>query len=203
MARTKTLLLLAALAASIAVPVAAQSFSEGFTFLKAVRERDGNTAERILSNPSSTAVNVRDADTGETALHILVRGRDASWLTYMLGRGARPDTGDRQGNTPLILAAQVGWMEGAEILLARRANANVGNSRGETPLIYAVQRRDMPMVRLLMQNRADPNQTDHVTGNSAIDYARQDSRANTILRVLEGTRQPNAPNLSGPTPPRQ
>jgi ankyrin repeat protein len=201
MARTNRLLLLAALAVSIAVPVAAQSFSEGYTFLKAVRERDGNTAERILSNPSSTAINVRDAGTGETALHILVRGRDAAWLNFMLGRGARPDTADRQGNTPLILAAQLGWVDGAQILLDRRASPNLGNSRGETPLIFAVQRRDMPMVRLLMANRADPNQTDHVSGNSPIDYARQDARANAILRILEGARQPSAARITGPTIP--
>ena len=201
MARTKRLLLLTALAAAIAVPVAAQNFSDGFTFLKAVRERDGATADRILSNPSTTAINVRDPGTGETALHILVRGRDTGWLSFMLGRGARPDTGDREGNTPLIVAAQLGWMEGAEILLARRANANLGNSRGETPLMFAVQRRDMPMVRLLLQNRADPNQTDHVSGNSAIDYARQDNRAAAILRLLENPRQ-GAPTVSGLQPPR-
>lgn len=200
MARTNRLFLLAALAVAIAVPVAAQSFSEGYTFLKAVRERDGNTAERILSNPSTTAINVRDQDSGETALHILVRGRDINWLTYMLGRGARPDTGDRGGNTPLILAAQLGWIDGAETLLRRGASANLANSRGETPLIFAVQRRDMPMVRLLMQNRADPNLTDHVAGNSAIDYARQDSRATAILRVLEGTRQPSATPMPAPAP---
>lgn len=194
MARTHRLLLLAALTASIAVPVAAQNFSEGFTFLKAVRERDGATAERILSNPSSTAINIRDTSTGESALHILVRGRDSGWLSYMLGRGARPDTADREGNTPLIIAAQLGWIDGAEILLARRANPNLGNSRGETPLIFAVQRRDMPMVRLLLRNRANPNQTDHVSGNSPIDYARQDNRAAQILRLLENPAQStNAP----------
>ena len=48
--------------ALVAVPLAAQSFSEGFTFLKAVRERDGATAERILSNPASTAINHRDLE---------------------------------------------------------------------------------------------------------------------------------------------
>jgi ankyrin repeat protein len=201
MARTNRLLLAAALAAVIAVPVAAQSFSDGYTFLKAVRERDGATAERILSNPASTALNIRDPATGETALHILVRGRDSAWLGFMLGRGARPDTGDREGNTPLILAAQLGWAEGADILLSRRANPNLGNSRGETPLIFAVQRRDMPMVRLLLQNRANPNQTDHVSGNSPIDYARQDPRAAGILRLLEGTRQPGSLQINGPTAP--
>jgi ankyrin repeat protein len=198
MARTNRHLLLGALLAAVAVPVAAQSFSEGFTFLKAVRERDGATAERILSNPSSTAVNIRDTSTGETALHILVRGRDASWLNYMLARGARPDTGSNDGSTPLTLAAQLGWVEGAQLLLGRGANPNLGNSRGETPLILAVQRRDLQMVRLLLSQRADPNQTDNMSGNSAIDYARQDNRAAIILRELEQRRAPRAPTVAGP-----
>jgi len=188
MRSTKWLTLALAAAAAVAVPVAAQSFSEGYTFLKAVRERNGEVAQRILSNPSSTAVNARDQGSGESALHILVRGRDGSWLGFMLGRGARPDSASNDGTTPLILAAQLGWYEGAEQLLARRANPNLGNSRGETPLIFAVQRRDIQMVRLLLSQRANPSQTDSVSGNSAIDYARQDSRAAAILRLLEQQR---------------
>ena len=188
MRSTKWLNLALAAAALIAVPVAAQSFSDGYTFLKAVRERDGATAERILSNPSSTAVNYRDQGSGETALHILVRGRDRSWLAFMLGRGARPDSQANDGTTPLILAAQLGWYDGAEQLLLRRANPNLGNSRGETPLIFAVQRRDLQMVRLLLSRRANPSQTDNVSGNSPIDYARQDNRAAAILRLLEAPR---------------
>jgi uncharacterized protein len=188
MAKTKLLKLWTAAAALVAMPALAQSFSDGFTFLKAVRERDGATAQRILSNPSSTAVNTRDSGSGEGALHILVRGRDSDWLSFMLARGARPDGQSNDGTTPLILAAQLGWSEGAEQLLARGASPNLGNRRGETPLIFAVQRRDLQMVRLLLARRADPNQTDNVSGNSPIDYARQDSRAAAILRELERPR---------------
>ena len=177
-----------AAAALVAVPVAAQTFSDGYTFLKAVRERDGGTAQRILSNPSSTAINHRDSATGEGALHILVRGRDGSWLGFMLGRGARPDVANNEGTTPLVLAAQLGWYDGALQLLARGANPNLGNRSGVTPLIVAVQRRDLQMVRLLLSQRADPNQTDNVSGNSPIDYARQDNRAQAILRLLEARR---------------
>jgi ankyrin repeat protein len=178
----------AALLALIAAPLAAQSFSEGYTFLKAVRERDGAVAERILSNPSTTAINAREQSTGEGALHILVRGRDLTWLAYMLGRGARPDTPSNDGTTPLIIAAQIGWVEGAQQLLARRASANLANRSGVTPLIVAVQRRDLQMVRLLLSQRADPNQTDNVAGYSALDYAQQDPRAAAILRELQQSR---------------
>ena len=173
------------LLALIATPLVAQSFSDGYTFLKAVRERDGATAERILANPSSTAVNYRDPGSGESALHILVRGRDVTWLSYMLSHGCRPDSQSNDGTTPLILAAQLGWTEGAQQLLAWHANPNLGNRGGETPLIVAVHRRDLAMVRLLLSQHANPNQTDNLSGNSAIDYARQDNRAAAILHELE------------------
>ena len=175
----------AAILALLATPLVAQSFSEGFTFLKAVRDRDGTVAERILANPSSTAVNARDSGSGEGALHILVRGRDSTWLGFMLARGARPDMQSNDGTTPLILAAQLGWIEGGQELLARGANPNLGNRSGETPLIFAVHRRDIQMVRLLLGAHANPAQTDNLSGNSAVDYARQDPRAVQILRELE------------------
>jgi ankyrin repeat protein len=185
MTRMNRLGLAAAIVALIATPLLAQSFSDGYTFLKAVRERDPNAAERILANPATTAINARDPSTGEGALHILVRGRDLTWLAFMLGKGARPDSPSNDGTTPLILCAQLGWVEGATQLLARRASPNLANRRGETPLIVAVQRRDIQMVRLLLSQHADPNQTDNLSGNSAIDYARQDPRAAMILRELQ------------------
>lgn len=184
--------------AVVAVPAFGQ-FSESYNFLKAVRERDGAKVTQIVSNPSSTAINARDSGSGEGALHILVRGRDLGFLAFLLARGARPDIQDNQGNTPLILAASIGWAEGAETLLARRANPNLPNSRGETPLILAVQRRDIALVRLLMGRGADPNRSDSIAGYSALDYARRDNRAAAILRLLQA---PRAAQPAAAGPPR-
>ena len=200
----KVRLALAGLAV-LATPALAQvGFSEGYAFFKAVRERDGATVDRILSNPSSTAINSRDSDSGDAALHILVRRRDIGWLGYMLSNGARPDTPARDGATALALAAQIGWREGAERLLNARANPNQANNRGETPLIFAVQRFDGPMVRLLVARGADANQTDSVAGYSALDYARQDPRSASIVQILQVRPQPAARPIQGPTlpPPR-
>ncbi len=179
--------LLAAVLAVVAVPAFAQ-FSESYNFLKAVRERDGAKATEIVSNPASTAINARDGDSGEGALHMLVRGRDLNWLVFLLARGARPDLQDNQGNTPLIVAAQIGWAEGAEQLSARGSAVDQPNGRGETPLILAVQRRDLHLVRMLLGQGADPNRTDSVAGYSALDYAPRDTRAAPILRLIEAPR---------------
>ncbi len=170
--------------ALLAVPAISQNYSDGYTFLKGVRERDAETVNNLVSRPNPAILDYRDS-TGEGALHVLVRGRDLTWLAFLLSRGARPDAQMNDGTTPLILAAQLGWYPGAEQLLARRANPNLSNRNGETPLMFAVRRRDLAMVRLLRSQGADPNQTDNVQGYSALDYARQDSRATAILRALE------------------
>ena len=185
MRRMKPLALAAAALSLLAMPALGQSFSESYNFLKAVRDRDGATVQGMVATPNPAVLNAREGSDGEGALHIVTRGRDLNWLNFLLSRGARPDLQNNEGVTPLMLAAQLGWFEGAEILLARDADPNLGNSRGETPLILAVQRRDLAMVRLLRSQGADPNQTDNVAGYSALDYARQDRRAAAILRELE------------------
>jgi uncharacterized protein len=171
--------------ALIATPLLAQGSSESADFLEAVRERDKAAVEAILANPASTAINAREESSGERPIHIVTRDRDPTWLGFLLEHGARPDAPNRDGTTPLSLAVQIGWIEGAEQLLARRASVNAANGRGETPLILAVQRRDLAMVRLLLAHGADLRQTDHVAGMSALDYARQDPRAGEILTALE------------------
>ena len=191
--------LTASMVLMLAVPASGQqSFSDSFSFLKAVRERDGDKVTDLVSEPGSVVINTRDRGSGEGALHIVVRGRDLSWLSFLLGKGARPDIQSNRGETPLTLAAQIGWVEGAEQLLARRASVNLANGRGETPLILATQRRDLAMVRLLLGRGADPKRTDNVAGMSALDYARQDPRAGAVLKLLEAKAAPARP-VAGPT----
>ncbi|WP_166037091.1 ankyrin repeat domain-containing protein [Sphingosinicella sp. YJ22] len=202
MNRIHRILLAGALAAAVAVPaVAQQQFSDNTTMLKAVRERDGATVERLLADPSSNAVNARDTSTGEGLLHIVVRRRDIDWLAFLLGRRARPDMQSNDGSAPLHLAASIGWVEGAQQLLARRASVDIVNNRGETPLILAVQGRQLDIIPLLLQQGANPAHTDSVAGYSALDYARQDRRDPTIARLLESAparRQSQQP-IYGPT----
>ena len=194
-----------ALAASMALALAAmpaaaqQNFSDSYTFLKAVKDRDGAKVNELVGGATGTIiVNSRDRASGEGGLHYTVRSRDIVWLAFLLGKGARPDVQSNRGDTPLTLAAQIGWVEGAEQLLARRASVDLANGRGETPLILATQRRDLAMVRLLLARRADPKRTDNVAGMSALDYAQQDPRASAVLKLLEAKLAPPRP-VQGPT----
>src|SRR5687767_15573415 len=116
----------------MAAPLAAQGYSDSYSFLKAVKDRDGTKVQTLIAEPGSIAINSRERSSGDGALHLLVRDRDLVWLNFMLARGAKADLQNNRGDTALNLAAQMGWTEGAEVLLARRASVDLANSRGET-----------------------------------------------------------------------
>lgn len=171
--------------------------SETYRFFKAVREKDGPSAQALMTQPGSTLVNQRDYDSGETALLIVTRRRDSGWMSLLINRGANVDTKDRSGYTPLIAAAELGFADGVQILLARRANPNLSNGQGETALIKAVQKRDVNSVRALLGAGADPDISDNL-GNSARDYAEQDRRAGMIQRLIaDSDAKKKAPAAAG------
>jgi hypothetical protein len=181
----------------IAQPAAAQ-FSDSYKFLKAVRDADGAKVTEVIDQPGSTLINTKDYGTGEGALHIVVKRRDANWLAFLLQKGANPDIRDGQGNTPLLIAAQLGFVEGVQILTGR-AGVNIGNSRGETPLILAVHNRDAATVRVLLAAGANPLQPDRIAGKSARDYATEDRRAAVILKLLDDAKPVKpAGRIAGP-----
>lgn len=170
-------------------------FSDSYNFLKAVRDHDGDKVTELVNKPGSTLINTRDGSTGETALLITTARRDTNWMAFLLSKGANPNLGDARGETPLLLATQLRFMEGAQLLLRNSAQVDKANGSGETPLIRAVQLRDLPMIRFLVAQGANPDKRD-LTGNSARDYARQDSRGAGLLEALASAKPGKAP--SGP-----
>ncbi|GAB5487601.1 MAG: hypothetical protein Pars2KO_11710 [Parasphingorhabdus sp.] len=177
-------------------PASAQ-FSESYNFLKAVKDRDGEEATKFLNKPGSVIVNTRDISSGETALHIVVARRDATWLTFLLQKGANPNIRDKQGMTPLIMATQLRFIEGVKVLLAKKAKVNETNNQGETALIRAVQLRDSELARVLLSMGADPDLPDTLAGLSARDYATRDRRASAVLAEILKADEKEEPKSEG------
>ena len=168
------------IAASLAVPAAAQFQSEGYQFLEAVKEREGDEATDMLNKPGSTIVNTRDITSGDTGLHIVVARNDAVWIRFLLQRGADPNIRNKKGVTPLQLATSLSFTEGVDALIKGGASVNVSDQTGETPLIAAVHSRNVAMVRLLLEKGADPDHNDN-SGRSARNYVDLMS-GNTLMK---------------------
>lgn len=188
-------------AIALSAPALAQ-FSESYQFMQAVKDRDGDKLMTFLNKPGQPTLNARDGASGDAALHILVRRHDTAWLGFLLARGAQVDIRDKNGNTPLMLAAQTSDPDSMRLLLLARAGVNATNSSGETPLIAAVQRRDLVSIRQLLAAGADPKIADTIAGKSARDYAAEDNRGAAVVKLLDDAKPKpagTASQISGPT----
>ena len=199
----KIAILVALFGAFAAAPVAAQMFSDGYEFLKAVEDRDGDAVTAMLDEPGTTIVNTRDLTTGESGLHIVTKRRDELWIRFLTQRGANPNVRDKKGVTPIQIAVTMGFIEGVERLIKAGADIEVADSAGETPLIVAVHRRDIPMIRLLLANKAKPDRADN-SGRTARDYAELMTANTAVLTEFEradaerensGTQENYGPNF--------
>lgn len=179
----KLIVLLASFGLDIS-PVHAQ-FSNSYELLKAVREKDGAAAQHAITATGGSIINARDPDSGDTSLLIAVKRSDLSWMGFLLGAGANPNSKDGAGNSPLIISTNANFREGVTLLLSQGADINQVNDSGETALMKAVQTRQEGMVRALLDAGARVDITDSTAGLSALDYAERDKRLAHIAQVLK------------------
>jgi len=188
----------AAMIVTAAPAVAQLGQSDSYQFLQAIRESKGDEVTKLLDKPGTVIINTRDRQTGESALHIVAKRGDTTYVNYLLARGADPNAKDGQGNTPLLVAVNSGASGVIDLLVRGGANVNLGNGSGETPLIRAVQRRDLSLVRTLLAASADPDQPDRIAGLSARDYAHQDTRTPALAKVIDETPKKPRRAVAGP-----
>ncbi len=181
-----------------AAPLGAQGIggNNGENFLTAVREIDGNKATELLEANGSTVLSYRGAK-GETALNVVARRRDSTWLGFLIGRGADPNVGDDRGETPLLIASRLGWNDGVGLLLSHGALVDRANRLGETALMVAVQVRQAATVRVLLESGANPDKRDTAAGYSARDYAKRDNRSVEMTKLIESVK-PTKKIIAGP-----
>ncbi|QXQ08706.1 ankyrin repeat domain-containing protein [Sphingosinicellaceae bacterium] len=182
---------------AVATTPAAAQFSDGYKFIKAVKDKDGAAAEKILNQPGTTLVNVRDGASGDMAIHIVIKRRDISWLGYLLQRDANPNVRDGEGATPLLLAATSNFDEAVKVLTDLKVQVDLPNRLGETPLLKAVQLRNASIARMLLDAGANPDATDN-SGNSPRSVALADARGGPIARMLKDAPARKAAPTQGP-----
>lgn len=190
--------LIAPVAAVLVLPTAAQAqFSDSYKFLDAVRKKEGDTATDLLDNGGPNLINTKDVTSGDTALHIVTARRDLTWMEFLIAKGANVNARNFKGQTPLVVACNLNWIEGVELLIQNGAKVDESSSTGETPLITAVHNRNVALMRILLRAGADPDRTDN-SGRSARDYARLDPKATMLLSEIDANAKPKAKPGQGP-----
>lgn len=175
-------------------PVAAQ-FSDSYKFLEAVKKKEGDKVTDMLAEGGSSLINTRDLTSGESALHVVTKRRDMTWMQFLIGKGANVNIRDSQGETPLVEASNLGFVDGVELLLTFGARVDESSNTGETPLINAVLNRNIEMMRVLLKAGANPDRADN-SGRSARDYARLSTNASTLLGEIEANAKAKGNNAA-------
>ena len=182
--------LAAMIAAAVVLPGAALAqFSDGYKFLEAVRKRNDADLQKLFEQGGPNLVNTRDQTSLDTGLHIAARQKNLRYITFLIAAGANVNMRNSNGETPLVIASNLGFIEAVPPLIAAGARVDESNSTGETPLITAVHNRNIGLMRMLLQAGADPDRTDN-SGRSARDYAKLDLKSESLLAEIKASAKP-------------
>ncbi|KAK6135782.1 hypothetical protein DH2020_030477 [Rehmannia glutinosa] len=125
---------------------------------------------------------VRWASRGWTELHVAAAFDRPEEVEKLVGAGV--ECRDKEGRTPLHLAAGKGHLGSAKVLVSAGANVDARSKDGRTALFRAAANGDRRMVEMLLGAGADPTIGDVDHCRSAIDVARDKGHMD-VLKVLE------------------
>lgn len=78
-------------------------------------------------------------------------------VKFLVEKGAKVDTANRDGATPLIAACDNGIFDIAEFLISKKANVNAKTTSGQSVLFITTFSGDKKLVELLLKKGANPN----------------------------------------------
>ena len=91
-----------------------------------------------------------EGDTGEVAWE----SAPVDLARLLLDKGAKADSKDEDGQTPLHYAVSYEWLDLAKILLDKGANVNAKNFLDQTPLHFTTVYHYKAAAKLLLENGA-------------------------------------------------
>jgi len=129
-------------------------------------------------------VNARQAD-GASALHWAVHLDQAEVVGLLLSAGAKADTADDTGITPLYLACLNRRGSMVETLLNAGANANAALVTGETVLMTCARAGEAAGVRALLTRGANANAKEPAHSQTPLMWAAAQKHPEAVAALIE------------------
>ncbi len=120
-------------------------------------------------------------------------------LTLLVAADADLNKEDKDGDTPLILAAVEGHAKTVKMLIENGADLNKKDKDGGTALIYAASYGYIKIVRELIENGADLNIQENVDGDTALILAASNGDKEIVDLLIKKRADLNKQNINGET----
>lgn len=114
---------------------------------------------------------------------------DISTVQKIINAGADINSANKDGETPLMIAALEGRLSVVRFLVEKGANINAADGLGATPLLYAAEGGSLDVITFLVDKGADPSVSTR-NGDSAltISEAKNNHKAVDYLKKLPKAR---------------
>jgi cytohesin len=171
---------------------------DGKSFQRSVAANDVSAVDGFLA--AGIDPNVKDEETGGTALIWAAANDQADIVKVLLRGGANVNAKDMGGYTPLLRALEKKNDAVAEMLLAQpNLDVNAQSVSGMTALKWYVWSGHERNVQNLLERGANPNLSD-ADGDTPLHGAAQRGNVKLLNMLLEAGANPNAKNKVGGTP---
>jgi ankyrin repeat protein len=123
---------------------------------------------------------------GATALHWAVYRDDLDATDMLIRAGAKLNIANREGVTPLAMAALYGNAAMIDRLLAGGADAKQRGRNGETMVMLAARNGNPAAIRTLLAAGADVNARENLRGTTALMWAAEQRHPAAVKALLDG-----------------
>lgn len=164
--------------------------------MQAVQKKSYSVMEQLLDRGIQP-----DSVTDLNLLREAVMNHDAEAIRLLLLFGADPNAVDPHGFTPLYSASELGFVDGAKLLIKYGADPNTSaGPEADTPLALSVVEGKMELVQLYLMYGADPNRI-MANGNTVLIRAIDRKIPKRVIElVLNYGSDPNGKNAEGTSP---
>ncbi|MDP9083177.1 MAG: quinoprotein dehydrogenase-associated putative ABC transporter substrate-binding protein [Pseudomonadota bacterium] len=129
-------------------------------------------------------------------LNNAVVANDVDRVSYVLHHGAKANSRDGEGYTPLISAIRAGFVAVATYIVDHGGDANLPDRSGWTPLMWAAWGDNPALVELLIAHGAKLDSTDN-DGLTPIGIAAQNVKVKAARALIDSGADVNAPIAKG------
>ncbi|CAL8243555.1 unnamed protein product [Lota lota] len=130
-----------------------------YHLLQCVRSKDENKIKKLLRLGVPNILNLSEPREGKFALHLACIAPDTEMVEFLLSQGALPSVQDKKGQTPVMMAAELGQHSTMVLLAKSQANMEVVDHQGKGVLFYCLSptKGHQRCLQLALSNGADAN----------------------------------------------